>query len=132
MFAGSVVGAAGTLIHMKRKGSDSDMTTVPTCIQVAWRGLGGAGGAPCWRISAALPLQPADSATTAASQPQVAAADVAAAAGGLRVLLLADSAPLGASDGGAVGSGDSGSIQQLLHVVDVEGSPMAAQPGAPS
>ncbi len=81
--------------------------------QVGWRGLGGAGGAPRWRLSEAVSLT-AGVTAGAASQAAVAAADVAVGSesGGLHVLLQ-------------TGAGS----EQRLHVVDVEGDPTAGMPG---
>ena len=86
---------------------------------MAWRGLGGAGGAPRWRLSDPLSLAAAVAAAGVAEQAdvrpcEVAAVDVAVGAGGgLRVLLQ------------TCGAGGT----QRLHVVDVQGDPTSTLPG---
>lgn len=117
--AGSgVAGGCGGRLHWLRPGMLA-FATVTTAgqLQVAWRGLGGAGGASCWRVSP--PLQLPAPAGTAAMLP-VATADAAATASGLLALLVYDSAA----------SGDAGDLQQQLHVVDIAGDPTAVPPGS--
>ena len=79
---------------------------------MAWRGLGGAGGAPRWRVSTLLSLRAgADAEHTQA----VIAADAVATPDGLRVLLV------------TADSGDGS--QRHLCVVTVEGDLTAVPPG---
>jgi hypothetical protein len=82
-------------------------------LQVAWRGLGAAGGASRWRASTLLSLR--NWADTTGIHPLVVAADAAATPDGLRVLLM------------TANGGDGG--RRHLYVVAVKGDPTAVSPG---
>lgn len=87
--------------------------TLSPTLQVAWRGLGGAGGAPRWRLS--MPLSLRTLADSEAIFPMLVAADATATPNGLRLLLTT-------VDDGAGG-------RRHLRVVTVKGDPTALPPG---